>query len=161
MKPLAAVLLRRSGLAVTLVARQARKFTPMGILLRYGICVPKLSQSGGGSRQDAGRETVRLGKGIESWGDGGTAMTRYGFNIRTRSGQRVDNICIMAATQIDAERRLRQMYHHCEIIACQSEAVALRNDPLDVEAVIGIISDEPELIPSVARSMLRNKAGTH
>jgi hypothetical protein len=88
-------------------------------------------------------------------------MTRYGFNIRTRSGQRVDNICIMAATQPDAERRLRQMYHHCEIIACQSEAVALRNDPLDLEAVAGVIGTEPASVPSVARSILRNKSGTH
>ena len=88
-------------------------------------------------------------------------MIRYGFNIRTRSGQRVDNICIMAASQADAERRLRQMYHHCEIVHCQTEAVGPRNDPLDLEGVIGIISDEPETIPSVARSMLRNKAGTH
>ena len=35
-------------------------------------------------------------------------MIRYGFNIRTRHGQRVDNILIMAATQDAAERRLRQ-----------------------------------------------------
>jgi len=88
-------------------------------------------------------------------------MIRYGFNIRTRTGQRVDNICIMAASQADAERRLRQMYHHCEIIHCQSEAVALRSDPLDLEGVISIISSEPATVPSVARSVLRNKAGTH
>src|SRR5712691_5833981 len=71
---------------------------------------------------------------------GGAAMTRYGFDIRTRTGQRVDNICIMAANQADAERRLRQMYHHCEIVHCQTEAVSPRNDPLDLEGVIGIIS---------------------
>ncbi len=88
-------------------------------------------------------------------------MIRYGFNIRTRSGQRVDNICIMAANQADAERRLRQMYHHCEIVHCQTEAVSPRNDPLDLEGVIGIISSEPDTVPSVARSMLRNKPGTH
>lgn len=88
-------------------------------------------------------------------------MIRYGFNIRTRSGQRVDNICIMAASQDDAERRLRQMYHHCEIVQCQSEPVVSRHDPLDVEDVIGIISNEPATVPSVARSMLRNKSGTH
>ena len=87
-------------------------------------------------------------------------MIRYGFNIRTRTGQRVDNICIMAANQADAERRLRQMYHHCEIIHCQSQAVSLRNDPLDLEGVIGI-SNEPATVPSVARSILRNKSGTH
>jgi len=78
-------------------------------------------------------------------------MIRSGFNIRTRSGQRVDNICIMAVTQLEAERRLRQMYHHCEIIACQSEAVALRNEPLDVEGVIGIIWCEPARVPVVER----------
>ena len=88
-------------------------------------------------------------------------MIRYGFNIRTRTGQRVDNICIMAANQADAERRLRQMYHHCEIVHCQTEAVSSRNEPLDLEGVIGIISSEPDTVPSVARSMLRNKPGTH
>ncbi|HEV3239617.1 MAG TPA: hypothetical protein VG429_04385 [Casimicrobiaceae bacterium] len=88
-------------------------------------------------------------------------MLRYGFNIRTRSGQRVDNICIMAANQSDAERRLRQMYHHCEIVHCQTEAVGRHSDPLDLEGVIGIISNGPTSIPAVARSMLRNKSGTH
>ena len=88
-------------------------------------------------------------------------MRRFGFNIRTRSGQRVDNICIMAANQADAERRLRQMYHHCEIIHCHSEAVTRRSDPLDLEGVISIISGGPATIPSVARSMLRNKPGAH
>ena len=67
-------------------------------------------------------------------------MTRFGFNIKTRTGQRVDNICIMAANQADAERRLRQMYHQCEI---------------------GIISNGPATVPAIVRSMLRNKSGTH
>jgi len=67
-------------------------------------------------------------------------MTRYGFNIRTKSGQPVDNIVIMAATQPDAERRLRQMYHQCEIVECREQAVAPRVEALDVENVISIIS---------------------
>ena len=87
-------------------------------------------------------------------------MTRFGFNIKTRSGQRVDNICIMAGSRQDAERRLRQMYHHCEIMACNSEAVR-RSDPLDLEGVIGMISNDPATVPSVARSMLRNKSSAH
>jgi hypothetical protein len=85
-------------------------------------------------------------------------MTRFGFNIRTRSGQRVDNICIMAANRQDAERRLRQMYHHCEITVCNSEPVR-RSEPLDLAGVIGIISNDPATVPSVARSTLRNKSG--
>jgi hypothetical protein len=88
-------------------------------------------------------------------------MTRFGFNIRTRTGQRVDNICIMAANQVDAERRLRQMYHQCVIVQCQSETVNLRNEALDVEGVIGMISNGPATLPGIARSILRNKTGTH
>jgi len=87
-------------------------------------------------------------------------MVRYGFSIKTRSGQRVDNICIMAASRDEAERRLRQMYHHCEIVACNAEIVR-RSDPLDLEAVIGMISSEPATAPAVTRTTLRNKAGTH
>ena len=87
-------------------------------------------------------------------------MTRYGFNIRTRSGQRVDNICIMAANREDAERRLRQMYHHCQVIICNSESVR-RSDPMDIEGVISIISNDGAAgVPTIARSMLR-KAGSH
>ncbi len=67
-------------------------------------------------------------------------MIRYGFNIKTKSGQRVDNIQIMAATQYDAERRLRQMYQHCEIVECREQSVPRRVDTLDVEGVIGLIS---------------------
>jgi hypothetical protein len=67
-------------------------------------------------------------------------VIRYGFNIRTKHGQRVENIMIMAATQSDAERRLRQMYHHCEIVECQERSVPRRVDTLDVEGVIGLIS---------------------
>lgn len=80
-------------------------------------------------------------------------MIRYGFNIRTRSGQRVDNILIMAATQCDAERRLRQMYHHCEIVDCRERTVPRRVDTLDVEGIIGLISAAP--LASV------QKSGTH
>ncbi|MFO1282893.1 MAG: hypothetical protein U1F51_21755 [Burkholderiales bacterium] len=79
-------------------------------------------------------------------------MTRYGFAIKTRHGQRVENIQIMAGSQTDAERRLRQMYHHCEILECREQAVPRRVDTLDVEGVIGLIS---------AAAGQPQKAGTH
>ena len=82
-------------------------------------------------------------------------MTRFGFQIRTRLGQRIDNISIVAATQTDAERRLRQMYHHCEILECREQAVPRRIDTLDVEGVISLISSAAASIGSV------QKAGTH
>jgi hypothetical protein len=67
-------------------------------------------------------------------------VIRYGFIIRTKHGQRVDNIMIMAATQGDAERRLRQMYYQCEIVECNEHSVPRRVDTLDVADVIGLIS---------------------
>ncbi|MCC7040075.1 MAG: hypothetical protein IT516_07170 [Burkholderiales bacterium] len=67
-------------------------------------------------------------------------MTRYGFSIRTKHGQKVDNILIMAPTQDDAERRLRQMYHACVIEACARQVVVPRPEVLDVDSVIGLIS---------------------
>jgi len=70
-------------------------------------------------------------------------VIRYGFNIKTKHGQRVENILIMAATLNDAERRLRQMYLHCEIIECREHSVPHRLDTLDMEGVIGIISASP------------------
>ncbi|MEP7327867.1 MAG: hypothetical protein ABI777_01550 [Betaproteobacteria bacterium] len=79
-------------------------------------------------------------------------MIRYGFNIKTKHGQRVDNILIMAATQTDAERRLRQMYHYCEIVDCHEQSVPRRVDTLDVEGVISLISAAPSSF---------QKAGTH
>jgi hypothetical protein len=79
-------------------------------------------------------------------------MTRYGFGIRTRSGQRVDNIVIMAPTLADAERRLKQMYVHCEILECRAQTLTRRIDTLDMEGVIGLIAAGP---PSIQES------GTH
>jgi len=87
-------------------------------------------------------------------------MVRYRFNIRTRSGQRVDNIQIMAAAECDAERRLRQMYQRCEIIECHAKTVQAHADPLDLEGVIEIISNEPVAPPSLLGA-LGDKTGAH
>jgi len=70
-------------------------------------------------------------------------MTKFGFCIRTRSGQKVDKINIQASSITEAERRLRQMYHHCEVLECREASVPAQIEALDVEAVIGLISREP------------------
>jgi hypothetical protein len=67
-------------------------------------------------------------------------MIRYGFNIKTRTGQRVDNISIMAGSQADAERRLRQMYLQCEIVDCREQAVPRRVDTLDMKRMMGLFA---------------------
>jgi hypothetical protein len=67
-------------------------------------------------------------------------MIRYGFTIRTRTGQRVDNVSIIAGSQIDAERRLRQMYIQCEIVECRERSIprrfeAANNHMIDLMAI--------------------------
>jgi hypothetical protein len=42
--------------------------------------------------------------------------TKFGFRIRTRDGLVVDHLMIHGRDEADAERKLRQMYLHCEIL---------------------------------------------
>jgi hypothetical protein len=53
-------------------------------------------------------------------------MIRYGFTIRARTGQRIENVSIIAGSQSDAERRLRQMYVQCEILECRERSIPRR-----------------------------------
>ena len=45
-------------------------------------------------------------------------IMKYGFRIRTLSGLIVDNVLIHGRDEIDAERKLRQMYRHCKVRKC-------------------------------------------
>ena len=67
-------------------------------------------------------------------------MNKYEFNIRTRNGQRVDKITIQALDRATAEDRLRQMYRQCEIIDCAERAATTRQENLDVEGIINLIT---------------------
>lgn len=64
-------------------------------------------------------------------------MIRFGFQIRTKTGQRIDSISIIAASHPDAERRLRQMYHQCEILGCREQEVAGRAHTGGADGVSG------------------------
>ena len=46
-------------------------------------------------------------------------MFKFEFSVLTRDGQKVDRILIAGKDQADAERKLRQMYHHCRVIFCE------------------------------------------
>jgi hypothetical protein len=46
------------------------------------------------------------------------SFTKYGFRIRTRPGMVVDNLMIHAMDELDAQRKLRQMYPGCEVLEC-------------------------------------------
>lgn len=69
-------------------------------------------------------------------------MRKFGFRIRTRGGSMVDNLTIQGRDLGEAERKLRQVYHHCVILETREVHDAGGADVSDLEGVIGLIADE-------------------
>ena len=67
-------------------------------------------------------------------------MTKYGFRIRTRVGLLVENLLIHGRDESDAERKLRQMYHGCEIIECVPMCGVVRGPVSSFEEVAALIT---------------------
>ena len=73
----------------------------------------------------------------------GDVMLKFDFSIKTRDGQKVESIQIQGKDLPDAERKLRQMYHNCEVINCKtlfSEKTA--GQSVDIEDVLTMISKQ-------------------
>jgi hypothetical protein len=69
-------------------------------------------------------------------------MNKYGFRIRTRGGMLVENLQVQAPDREEAERKIRQIYHQCEIIECQELTPTLKKEGLDLEDVIELINKQ-------------------
>ena len=67
-------------------------------------------------------------------------MTKFEFSIRTRNGQKIDKINIQAQDRAAAEQRLQQMYMHCQILDCNEHSTGPRQESLDVEGIINLIT---------------------
>jgi hypothetical protein len=67
--------------------------------------------------------------------------TKYGFRIRTRGGATVDNLLIPGKDQLEAERKLRQVYLGCEILETRLPADPRpRSGSMTYEDVLDLIS---------------------
>lgn len=73
------------------------------------------------------------------------SMQKYGFRIRTRSGVILDHLAVQARDRAEAERRINQIYHYCEILECREHASPGRGGAADVDAVISLIGETREL----------------
>lgn len=69
-------------------------------------------------------------------------MKKYGFRIRTRGGSVVDNLTIQGRDRDEAERKLRQVYHHCVVLEVREMPDAAATDASDFEGVISLIANE-------------------
>ena len=67
-------------------------------------------------------------------------MRKFGFNIRTRGGSTVEGLVIQGRDAEEAERKLRQVYHHCTVLVMRE--LAEQVDASDVEGVISLIAAE-------------------
>lgn len=71
-------------------------------------------------------------------------MLKYGFRIRTRSGTPVENLMLQARDRAEAERRINQIYPHCEIVECRVIQTAIGDDGASFESIISMISRQPD-----------------
>jgi len=69
-------------------------------------------------------------------------MLKFDFSVKTRDGQKVDSIQIQGKDRADAERKLRQMYLHCEVTQCKTVEIDKKISSTDIEEVLTLISRE-------------------
>lgn len=67
-------------------------------------------------------------------------VTKFGFRIRTKPGMVVDNLMIHGVDEAAAERKLRQMYHDCEVLECVRHDTSARVVIVNFEDVAGLIA---------------------
>jgi hypothetical protein len=71
-------------------------------------------------------------------------VIKYGFKIKTRSGTVVDNLMFAARDRADAERKVTQIYHQCEILDCREMQQTIREEGFDLESAINLINKEAD-----------------
>lgn len=69
-------------------------------------------------------------------------MKKFGFRIRTRGGSVVDNLAIQGRDLAEAEKKLRQIYHHCVVLETRELRESPAGDTSDLEGIITLIADE-------------------
>jgi hypothetical protein len=71
-------------------------------------------------------------------------LIKFALRIRTRSGLPVDNLVVQARDRIEAEKRISQMYLHCEILECRELQAPVREEDMNLENIITMISRTPD-----------------
>ena len=69
-------------------------------------------------------------------------MHKYAFKIRTRGGMLVENLQMHARDRVEAERKINQIYHPCEIVECQEVTPMLKKEGLDLDDEISLINKQ-------------------
>jgi hypothetical protein len=70
------------------------------------------------------------------------AMLKFEFSVKTRDGQKIESVVIHGKDMAEAERKLRQMYHYCEVTHCKT---------LYLDKTVGQSIEIEELLSLIAR----------
>jgi len=54
----------------------------------------------------------------------------------------VENLQVQARDRAEAEQKIKQIYHHCEILECHEVTPTLRKEGLDLEDMIALINKQ-------------------
>lgn len=68
------------------------------------------------------------------------SLSKFGFRIRTRNGAVVEQLFINGQDEAEALRRLQQMYHHCQVLACWRVQTAGPGVHASFEDVVDLLS---------------------
>lgn len=72
-------------------------------------------------------------------------MQKFGLKLRTRGGMVVENLMVQARDRAEAEQRIGQVYHHCEILECRPLASGIKpGEALDLEGMISLIGKQDD-----------------
>ena len=64
---------------------------------------------------------------------------KFAYRIRTRHGLLVERLTIQGRDEADAEKKLRQMYQHCEVLECTVLAATPRKaDAVQFKELVSI-----------------------
>lgn len=66
-------------------------------------------------------------------------IAKYAFRIRTRLGVVVENLMIHARDEVEAQKRLRQMYRGCEVLDCVCQIGTVRVPVRSFEEIANLI----------------------
>ena len=70
-------------------------------------------------------------------------MLKFDFAIKTRDGQKIESIQIQGRDLPDADRKLFQMYHNCEVISCRTINIDNKfSQSTDIEEVLSLIAKQ-------------------
>jgi hypothetical protein len=77
--------------------------------------------------------------------------TKFGFRIRTRQGLIVEHLMIHGRDEADAERKLRQMYLHCEILERSVMQPAMMQPSLAIPVVTADGTSFEEIVSLISK----------